>query len=114
MDFDEHLMSSARLSIVACLFSSEARTFTELKRATGLTDGNLHVQTRKLAAVGYVEIIKGTRGQRPLTRFRITEHGIASLKLYARKLEAILSTESGVIRPTKPTARPDRSQVWST
>jgi DNA-binding MarR family transcriptional regulator len=111
--FDETLMSPARMAIVASLFSGEARSFTELKRATGMADGNLHVQTRKLAAAGYLEIIKGRRGLRPLTRFRITEQGVAALKLHVRKLEGVLATESGDIRPTRPSPRPDRSQVWS-
>jgi DNA-binding PadR family transcriptional regulator len=106
-------MSTARMAIVASLFSGETRSFTELKRATGLADGNLHVQTRKLATAGYVEIIKGQRGMRPLTRFRITEQGVSALKLQIRKLESILATESGTIAPARPSPRPDRSQVWS-
>ncbi len=113
MRFDEALMSSARMSIVAALLPGEARTFTELKRATGLADGNLHVQTRKLAAAGYLEILKSQRGHRSLTRFRITEQGVSALKLHVRKLESILATESGVIRAARPSPRPDRSQVWS-
>jgi DNA-binding MarR family transcriptional regulator len=113
MKFDENITSPARLAIIACLIAGEARSFTDLKRASGLADGNLHVQTRRLASAGYVEIIKGQRGGRSWTRFRITEHGLAALKLYVRKLETILSTESGMIRPSRPTPRPDESQVWS-
>jgi DNA-binding MarR family transcriptional regulator len=112
MKFDEIITSPPRLAILACLIPGEPRSFTDLKRATGLADGNLHVQTRKLAAAGHIEILKGQRGQRSWTRFRVTEHGVASMKLYVRKLQAIISTESGSIRPNPPTARPDRSQVW--
>jgi DNA-binding MarR family transcriptional regulator len=113
MKFDEHITSPARLTIIASLISGEARSFTDLKRATSLADGNLHVQSRRLAAAGYVEIIKGLRGRRSWTRFRITELGLAALKLHVRKLETILSTESGTIRPAPPSPRPDKSQVWS-
>lgn len=113
MRFDENITSPARLAIVACLVSGEARSFTDLKRATGLADGNLHVQTRRLAGAGYVEIIKGQRGGRSWTRFRVTEHGLAALKLYVRKLETILASEGGSIRAARATPRPDKSQVWS-
>ena len=88
-------------------------SFTELKRATNLADGNLHVQTRKLSAAGYVDILKGTRGKRSWTRFRLTELGLVALKLHLRKLQAIVDTESGVIRPVTPGQRSDESQVWS-
>jgi len=111
--FDENITSPARLAIIACLVPGEARSFTDLKRATGLGDGNLHVQTRRLATAGYIEIIKGQRGNRSWTRFRITEHGLAALKLYVRKLETILISEAGVIRAARPVPRPDKSQVWS-
>jgi DNA-binding MarR family transcriptional regulator len=113
LKFDENITSPARLAIIACLVSGEARSFTDMKRAAGLGDGNLHVQTRRLAGAGYIEIIKGQRGGRSWTRFRITEHGLAALKLYVRKLETILASEVGVIRPARPSPRPDKSQVWS-
>ena len=113
MEFDEHLTSPARLSIIAYLVPGEALTFMELKRQTGLADGNLHVQTRKLEAVGYIRIDQTRRGNRPLTRFRITELGLESLRLHVRKLQSILATESGEIRPRPGSTRVDDSQVWS-
>ena len=114
MDIDRHLTSPARLAIVASLFPGDALSFTELKRSTGLADGNLHVQTKKLGDAGYIEIIRGRRGMRSLTRFQITESGIAALKLHVRKLQAILATESGRIGPVSQENRGDASQVWST
>ncbi len=113
MQFDEHLTSPARLSIIAALVPGVAKTFTELKGSTGLADGNLHVQTQKLAEAGYIEIQKRMRGKRSLTRFRITERGLASLKLHIRKLRAIIATESGVIGPKLSGGETDDSQVWS-
>ncbi len=113
MDFDEHLLSPARLAIITCLVPGKALSFTELKADSGLADGNLHVQTRRLGEAGYVEIIKGMRGRRSLTRFRITEKGVASLKLHVRKLQAILATETGVMGPVSRKGPADESQVWS-
>ena len=113
LEFDEHLTSASRLAIIAALVPGKALSFTELKHLTGIADGNLHVQTRKLADAGYLEIIKGARGRRSWTRFRLTERGLAMLKLHIRKLQAIVATESGVIGPVSPRKRPDESQVWS-
>ncbi len=113
MQFDTHLTSPARLAIIASLVSGEPRSFTELKEETGLADGNLHVQTRKLEEVGYIESNKGRRGGRSYTRFRITEEGLANLKLHIRKLQSILGRESGVIGPRLEQPRGDASQVWS-
>ena len=112
MDFDELLTSSARLAIIASLFPGAPLTFTEMKRVTSLADGNLHVQTRKLASAGYIEIRKGSRGGRSLTHFRITELGIESMKLHVRKLQGILAAESGEIRIRSASSRSDDSQVW--
>ena len=114
MKFDEAFTSSARLTIIACLVPGEALSFTELKRRSELADGNMHVQCKKLEACGYVEAIRGRRGGRPLTRFRITDRGLVALKLHIRKLRAIVATETGVIAPSpKKGGSSDESQVWS-
>lgn len=112
-DFDEMLTSAARLSIVAVLISGEAISFTDLKKRTGIADGNLHVQTRKLADAGYLEIVKGKRGRRSWTRFRISEKGVSTLKLHVRKLQTILDHELGDIRPSTGPRPEEDSQVWS-
>jgi DNA-binding MarR family transcriptional regulator len=112
LEFDEHLTSPARLAIISSLLPGRPLTFTELKGATNLADGNLHVQARKLAIAGYIEISKATRGGRSLTRFRITELGLESLKLHVRKLQSILATEGGETRARAGSSRQDDSQVW--
>jgi hypothetical protein len=112
-DFDEILSSGARLAIVAVLIAGEPVAFTDLKQRAGLADGNLHVQTRKLAEAGYLEILKGSRGGRSWTRFRITEQGVSALKLHVRKLQTILDQEAGGIRPITGRKPSDDSQVWS-
>ena len=114
MKFDEAFTSSARLAIIACLVPGEALSFTELKRRTGLADGNMHVQCKKLEECGYLEVTRGQRGRRSLTRFRISDRGLSALKLHVRKLQTIVASESGVIAPSpRPRGRGDESQVWS-
>ncbi len=112
MEFDENLLSAGRLAILAALVPGAPLSFTHLKRATGLADGNLHVQSKKLEKAGYVEAIRGARGKRPITHFKITEEGIAAMKLHIRKLQRIMASESGVIGPRRPGGRREESQVW--
>jgi len=111
--FDEMISSSARLAILATLVPGEAIAFSDLKRESGLADGNLHVQTGKLAAAGYVEIRKALRGRRQVTEYRITELGFERFRLFVRQLEAILDSEAGIIQPVLAADRKDDSEVWS-
>ncbi len=113
MSFDEHLTSRARLAIITSLVSGEALTFTELKHATGINDGNLHFQTRKLAMVNYIEIFKEARESRPRTQFRITEKGLLALTLHVRKLQSILGSKSAIRCRRSAALEADDSQVWS-
>ena len=93
--------------------------FTAMKEATGLADGNLHVQTRKLAEVGYLAIRKARRGGggagggRQVTEFRLTELGLERFRAHVRKLQEVLDTEVGVFRPVPAAERRDDSEVWS-
>jgi DNA-binding transcriptional ArsR family regulator len=111
--FDEMISSPARLGILATLVPGKPVSFTGLKAATGLSDGNLHVQTRKLADAGYLEINKSMKGRRSVTQFRITELGRERFRLYVIKLQKILDAEPGAKRPAQRSPRPDDSAVWA-
>ena len=111
MEFDEILASSARLALLACLVRDGDRTFTELKAGSGISDGNLHVQTRKLASAGYIEILKTTGGGRPVTRFHVTAQGLEAVKLYIKKLRGIFDPGPTAHRPNSK--QDDGFEVWS-
>ena len=113
LKFDEMISAPCRLGILATLVPGEPVSFTEMKSATSLSDGNLHVQTRKLAEVGYIDIRKVMRGRRSVTEFRITELGLERLRLYVMKLQRVLDAEAGAARPSKGPRRPDDSAVWA-
>ncbi len=112
LHFDEMISAPCRLGILATLVPGEPVSFTDMKSATSLSDGNLHVQTRKLADVGYIEINKVRRGKRAVTEFRITELGLDRLRLHVMKLQKVLEAETGA-RKAAPTRRPDDSAVWA-
>ncbi len=111
--FEPMITAPCRLGILAALVPGKPVSFTQLKSATSLSDGNLHVQTRKLAEVGYIEIKKITRGQRSLTEFRITEVGLERLRLHVIKLQKVLDAALDAKHPVKGAARPDDSAVWA-
>ncbi len=114
MNFDRHCTSPARLSILVSLVPGEALSFTELKKGTGLADGNLHVQTRKLIETGYISFRKEQHGKRSVTRFRITATGLLALRLHSRMLQRVLEGGRAAIEPRSRSRDPgsDDSQVW--
>ncbi len=113
LDFDEMISAPCRLGILATLVPGVPVSFTDMKGKTSLSDGNLHVQTRKLAGVGYIEIGKGKKGRRTVTEFRITELGLERLRLYVMKLQAVLDADAGAAPTTQRSSRRDDSAVWT-
>ena len=111
--FDKIISAPCRLGILAALVPGDSVSFSELKSATSLSDGNLHAQTRKLDEVGYVEISKTKKGKRSVTEFRITGLGRERLQLHIMKLQKILDADTGAKRPVQRTRRPDDSAVWT-
>jgi DNA-binding transcriptional ArsR family regulator len=107
------ISSPARLAILAALVPGPPVCFTDMKAATGLADGNLHVQTHKLADAGYLQILKGRQGRRSVTEFRLTDLGLERFRLHVRKLQEVLDAQSGVNRPALRSRRADDSAVWA-
>ena len=113
LEFDQMISAPCRLGILATLIPGQPVTFTAMKEATSLSDGNLHVQTRKLADVGYIDISKTTRGNRSVTEFRITDLGRERLRLHVMKLQEIIDAGTSETGPASRADRPDESAVWA-
>lgn len=113
LKFDEMISAPCRLCILATLVPGDPVSFSKLKAKTSLSDGNLHVQSRKLASVGYIEINKAMKGRRSFTEFRITELGREQLRLHIMKLQKILDPETVSGSRTPRAARVDDSAVWA-
>jgi len=111
--FDEIISAPCRLSILATLVPGDAVSFTQMKAATSLSDGNLHAQTRKLADTGYIEISKNTNGRRSVTEFRIAELGRERLRLHVMKLQKVLDADAGAKQPVQRAKQADDSAVWA-
>ncbi len=107
------ISAPCRLGILATLVPGVPVSFTDMKAETSLSDGNLHVQTRKLAGIGYIEIGKGKKGRRTVTEFRITELGLERLRLYVMKLQAVLDAGTSANPAGPRSERRDDAAVWT-
>ena len=126
-DVDEMLGTPARLAILATVArppgteDGKRWSFMALRRETGLTDGNLHVQTRKLIDAGYLARDQISQGGRTVTCFELTETGRGALRMLIARLRTALESPPTQPKPApaKGTGQParrretiDDSRVW--
>ena len=63
-------------ALTACDPSAEGLDFTQLKKLTGATDGNLGAHLDHLARAGYVQVTKAFVGRRPAPRSKPGRKGV--------------------------------------
>lgn len=91
---DDAIHGRLRLGIMAYLADAEAADFNELKGVLEATQGNLSVHLSKLEDAGYVEIMKGYQGKKPLTRVHITPAGRQAFARYIEVLSGLVEKRS--------------------
>lgn len=81
-----------RVRLAACVLLSkhDAMSFTGLKHVLGETDGSLGAHLRKLEESGYLAVEKTYRDRRPVTWYRLSESGRASLKRHLSVLTRLI------------------------
>jgi DNA-binding transcriptional ArsR family regulator len=89
-ELDPLLHERGRLAIVSALAAGGRMTFTELREALAMTDGNLSIHLQKLEEKGYVTIAKQFVGRRPQTSCQLTRAGRQAFSNYLNHLEAIV------------------------
>ena len=89
-DLDRVIHQRVRLGIVSALAAGGATSFTDLKTALDLTDGNLSVHARKLEEAGYVRVRKSFVDRVPHTEFELTASGRTALAAYLDEMEAVI------------------------
>ena len=89
-ELDPLLHSQLRLAIVSILLSVDEADFVYLKEQTGATAGNLSVQIDKLAAAGYIRVIKEFVGRKTRTSCQITEKGRETFERYVEAIKSYL------------------------
>lgn len=89
-EIDDVIHGRVRLSVMAYLSGAATADFTQLKAKTGVTDGNLSVNLRKLEEAGYIAIDKSFVDRRPQTRCTLTESGRIAWIAYLDYMQAML------------------------
>lgn len=93
MAFDSVVSSPGRLRILTALAQESKQPFVELRRVTGLTDGNLTTHARRLQSAGFVTIHKSIEAGKPLTTLQITRDGRDALQAHAQSLLSALEPQ---------------------
>ena len=98
-DFDAVIHERVRLAIVAALAATPEMSFSELKGALAVTDGNLSAHARALEEAGYVAVRKTFRERKPHTSLRLTRSGRAAFLRYLEALRRIVDQGAGLDSP---------------
>lgn len=88
---DETIHARVRLGAMALLVAEGPRDFVALRRALGVSDGNLATHLRVLEEAAYITVRKEFVGRRPRTTYAATGKGRAALAEYARAMERLLA-----------------------
>jgi DNA-binding MarR family transcriptional regulator len=90
LQLDRVIHEKGRLAIMSMLAASPELSFTELRDALSMTDGNLTTHIRTLQEAGYVSVAKSFRNNRPHTSCSLTPAGKQSFTNYINLLEQII------------------------
>ena len=90
LQLDRVIHEKGRLAIMSMLAASPELSFTELRDALGMTDGNLTTHIRSLQETGYVYVAKSYQTRRPLTTCSLTAPGRKAFREYVNLLEQIV------------------------
>jgi DNA-binding MarR family transcriptional regulator len=91
-DLNQVIHERTRLVIMTFLISARESTFTfsEIKDALRLTDGNLNLHMKVLEKNGFVIVEKVFVNRRPRTSYRLTREGHRAFRNYVSLLESVL------------------------
>ena len=90
LQLDRVIHEKGRLAIMSMLAASPELSFTELRDALTMTDGNLTTHIRALQQEGYVTVAKSYQNNRPLTTCSLTRPGRKAFAEYINLLEQIV------------------------
>ena len=90
LQLDRVIHEKGRLAIMSMLAASPELSFTELRDALEMTDGNLTSHMRTLQEAGYVSVSKSYENNRPLTTSSLTAAGKKAFASYVNLLEQIV------------------------
>ena len=87
LNLDRVIHEKGRLAIMSMLAASPELSFTELRDALSMTDGNVTTHIRTLQEAGYVAVAKSYQNKRPLTTVSLTTAGRKAFTDYVDLLD---------------------------
>jgi len=90
LQLDRVIHEKGRLGIMSMLAASPELSFTDMRDALGMTDGNLTTHIKALQQEGYISVAKSYQNNRPLTTCSLTAAGRAAFAAYISLLEQIV------------------------
>ena len=95
LQLDRVIHEKGRLAIMSMLAASPDLSFTDLRDALNMTDGNLTTHIRTLQEAGYLAVAKSFKNRRPLTTCSLTLTGRKAFAAYVTLLEQIVQQTRG-------------------
>ena len=90
LNLDRVIHEKGRLAIMSLLAASPEVSFTEVRDALKMTDGNVTAHLRTLHEAGYVAVTKSMEGGRAVTTYALTARGRKAFAAYLDLLEQIV------------------------
>ncbi len=90
LKLDRVIHEKGRMAIMSLLAANRELSFTELREALAMTDGNLSVHLRTLQEAGYVGLTKSFQNRKPLTTCSLTGAGRKAFSEYIELLDQIV------------------------
>jgi DNA-binding transcriptional ArsR family regulator len=95
LQLDRVIHEKGRMAIMSLLAASAELSFTEMREALSMTDGNLSVHLKTLQEAGYVAVTKSYRDRKPLTTCSLTKTGRSAFTTYINLLEQVVRQAKG-------------------
>jgi len=89
-NLDRVIHEKGRMAIMATLAATPEQSFTELRGALKMTDGNLITHLRTLQEAGYVAVTKSYEEGKPQSTYTLTAKGRKAFQEYIDLLEEIV------------------------
>ena len=90
LQLDRVIHEKGRLAIMSMLAASPELSFTEMRDALEMTDGNITTHIRTLQEAGYISVSKSYENNRPHTTCSLTAGGKKAFANYVNLLEQIV------------------------
>lgn len=90
LQLDRVIHEKGRLAIMSLLAASPQLSFTEMRDALNMTDGNVTAHIRTLHEAGYIAVTKAFNGGRQITSYALTAQGRKAFNDYINLLEQIV------------------------